>query len=205
GLNKEREIRQVQTITYLTGNASDSEQGGDFVYWPEGPKGPMKSLPVVSNSAIVTDGVHVAHAVKVWKPESSADAPMLNKDDNNEIKYIGNEKWQIFINGKGAKVYNESELRMSFISRYICFRDEEEEAAFNEQTGQKNTNDVLSEMSVALDEDLVNGENRKEARDAILTNYLQYPATGGFNYCILPELVPGTAGSVFKFIFSYFC
>ena len=205
GLNKEREIRQVQTITYLTGNASDSNQGGDFVYWPAGPQGPTKSIPVVSNSAIVTDGVHVAHAVKVWKPESSVDAPMLNKDDKNEIKYIGNEKWQIFINGKGEKVYEESELRMSFISRYICFRDEKEETAHTEQSGQKNANDVLSEMSVALDTDLVNGQNRKEARDSILTNYLQYPATGGFNYCVLPELVPGTAGSVLKFIFSYFC
>ena len=205
GLNKEREIRQVQTITYLTGNASDSKQGGDFVYWPEGPKGPMKSFPVVSNSAIVTDGVHVAHAVKVWKPEASADAPMLNKDDNNEIKYIGDEKWQIFVNGKGGKIYEESELRMSFISRYICFRDEEEQTAYTNQTGEKNTNDVLNEMSEALEKDLVSGENRKEARDAILTNYLQYPATGGLNYCVLPELVPGTAGSVLKFIFSYFC
>ena len=205
GLNKDREIRQVQTITYLTGNASNSNQGGDFVYWPEGPQGPMESFPVVANSAIVTDGVHVAHAVKVWQPESGHSAPKLNKDDQNEIRYIGDSKWQIFINGVGEKVYEESELRMSFISRYICFRDEEEENSYTFQSGQKNATSVLEEMSEALETDLVTGENRKTARDTILTNYLQYPATGGLNYCVLPELVPGTAGSVLKFIFSYFC
>ena len=87
-------------MSYLSGN-ENSNNGGDFTYWPEGPNGPKKVRPVRKNSALVTDGVHVAHGVTEWHPNGvKKQAPKLNKDDKNSIQYIGDGKWQIMVNGK---------------------------------------------------------------------------------------------------------
>ena len=100
GLAEEEEIRQVQFVSYLSGD-EHPDNGGDFTYWPDGPDRPKKTRPVRKNSALVTDGVHVAHGVTEWHPNGNRQrAPELSKDDNNKIEYIGNGKWQITVNGK---------------------------------------------------------------------------------------------------------
>ena len=87
-------------MSYISGDKKDTKKGGDFTYWPHGPDGPMKQVPAVRNTAIVTDGVHIAHAVTEWQPNNvRRSPPKLLKDDKNVIQYIGENKWQIFVNG----------------------------------------------------------------------------------------------------------
>lgn len=87
-------------MSYISGDKNDDKKGGDFTYWPSGPNGPMKKRPAVQNAAIVTDGVHVAHGVTEWHPSGvKKSPPKLMKDDHNVIQYIGDNKWQIFVNG----------------------------------------------------------------------------------------------------------
>lgn len=105
GLPREEEIRQVQFVAYLNGDKNGYENGGDFVYWPNGPDQPSKSVPAVKNAALITDGVHIAHGVTEWHPKGIKQIPpKLQKDDLNTIQYIGDNKWQIFINGKPSKM-----------------------------------------------------------------------------------------------------
>ena len=93
----------MQFISYLSGNGEDN--GGEFTFWPKGPNGQIKSQRPIRNSAIITDGVHIAHGVSQWNPRhENLSPPTLRKDDNNDIRYIGDNNWQLFVNDKPNKM-----------------------------------------------------------------------------------------------------
>ena len=65
----------------------------------------IKSQRPIRNSAIITDGVHIAHGVSQWNPRhENLSPPTLRKDDNNDIRYIGDNNWQLFVNDKPNKM-----------------------------------------------------------------------------------------------------
>ena len=43
-LHREKEVRQIQFVGYVNGDEKDTTQGGEFVFWPEGPSGPKKQV-----------------------------------------------------------------------------------------------------------------------------------------------------------------
>lgn len=99
-LSVNEQIKQVQYIAYLSGDKNDHNNGGDFVYWPDGASKPYQKIPAIKNTVIITDGARVAHGVTEWHPNGvKQQAPALNKDNENIIQYIGDNKWQLFVNG----------------------------------------------------------------------------------------------------------
>ena len=44
-LHREKEVRQIQFVGYVNGDEQDTTQGGEFVFWPEGPTGPKRKVP----------------------------------------------------------------------------------------------------------------------------------------------------------------
>lgn len=53
------------------------------------------------NSAIVVDGVHVAHGVAEWQPKGlNRSPPQHTKDDDSHVTYDEEtQKWTLFRNG----------------------------------------------------------------------------------------------------------
>lgn len=43
-LRRDKEVRQIQFVGYVNGNEQDTTQGGEFVFWPEGPEGPRRKV-----------------------------------------------------------------------------------------------------------------------------------------------------------------
>ena len=101
-LRREKEVRQIQFVGYVNGDEKDTTQGGEFVFWPEGPNKPRQQVSANPNSAIVVDGVHIAHGVSEWQPNGQRRAPPNHgKDDDSKVVY--NEetnKWVLVKNGE---------------------------------------------------------------------------------------------------------
>ena len=114
-LRYDEEVRQIQFVGYINGDKNDHKKGGEFVFWPEGATGAKHEVAADPNSAVIVDGVHVAHGVSEWHPKGILKTPPENgKDDNLHLEFDEQKnKWIVFRNGKPSDTYAEEELRMS--------------------------------------------------------------------------------------------
>lgn len=71
--------------------------------------------PIPRAGALI-DGSKSVHAAVVYRKD--VDAPVLNKDQRNELVYRGDEKWQLMMGDKVNKEYTSDDLRVSVVYRY---------------------------------------------------------------------------------------
>jgi hypothetical protein len=118
-------------------------QGGDLVYWPDGPDGPASRLPATHNTAAVLDTDSVFHGVARVGADGEADLPPLPMG----ASLGGTSDGRIDLrdaDGAVLRTYRWEELRFSVSWKAYCFADERERTAWREHT------DDL-ELEVALD------------------------------------------------------
>ncbi|CAE6911887.1 folD [Symbiodinium sp. CCMP2592] len=123
-LFQERFVDQVQVVGYLHDRpALDDDSGGRFLYYDQNSATP-KAVLSKPLSGVAVDGSKTLHAAGVFRP--SVKAPLLDKDKDNALFYVGDEKWQLRSNGEVLQIYNSSDLRMTIVYRARCFASEED-------------------------------------------------------------------------------
>jgi hypothetical protein len=212
-LFKERFIDQVQVVGYLhRWSPEDKENvGGDFVYYPGGdlPAQTLAPVPLAGNSV---DGSKTVHAALVYKPGESA--PHIDKSSDATLKYAGNEKWALEVDGKVSRVYDTDDLRISIVYRARCFKDAEEVARYkknpdSEKLSVETVLETLKNDLVAkniISRDRLNLMSTLKLALFLMDHYITYPMPSlaqtwmPYNYCALPKLFPAT-----KSLMNLFC
>ena len=129
GLFQDKFVDQVQVVSYLHDwEPSENSSSGQFIYYNNNSAEPEVMLPVPRSAALI-DGSKTAHAALVYKKEVSP--PALDKNKKNQLHYIGNNKWQIYVGDEIREEYHTNDLRISIVYRARCFRSEEERHRFN--------------------------------------------------------------------------
>jgi hypothetical protein len=121
---------RVATAVNYVGRAS----GGGFVYYPDGPDGPLLEVVPHHNMAVVLDADSVLHGVaEVDGDDSFADAlpPTRSK---LRLVHAGDHRWALSMVGdpdrKVVTTLGSDELRFSVSWKAYCFADEAEHRAW---------------------------------------------------------------------------
>ncbi|CAE7028686.1 folD [Symbiodinium natans] len=198
-LFQDRFVDQVQVVGYLHDRpALDDDSGGRFLYYDENSATP-KAILSKPLSGVAVDGSKTLHAAGVFRPDVKA--PLLDKDKDNALFYVGDEQWELRSDGEVLQTYNSSDLRMTIVYRARCFASEEERLRFRAGAAE----DQLSLEAVLgrLTEDLVRRQklsrasaqsiDRLDLATLLLDTYVQYPLPAWaeawipLNYCALPR------------------
>jgi hypothetical protein len=91
---------------------------GQFLYYNENNQTP-KAVPPLPLAGSAVDGSKTIHAAGVYNPE--VNPPVMSKDKNNALFYIGEELWELREDDKILKQYPTKDLRMTIVYRARCF------------------------------------------------------------------------------------
>ena len=118
-------------------------QGGEFVYYAEGPTRPPRRLQVRRNTAIVLDTDSVFHGIDPVAARAT-ELPMiepgarLHRDDDTH--------WSVRRNGEVRAVYRWDDLRLSISWKAWCFADEDEVRINDAHTDDLTLEQILSRL-----------------------------------------------------------
>ena len=154
-------IDQVQVVGYLhQWDPSDSSlnlSGGEFVWYNNGTS--YESVSPIPLSGNVVDGSKVFHASKIYR--SDVKAPVLDKNKDSSLRYLGDDKWEVQSDGQNIQNYTTNDLRISVVYRARCFENEDKVQEYATDTKAKDINDILS----VLTNDLIKkGKLTKESK-----------------------------------------
>jgi hypothetical protein len=122
-------------------------QGGEFVFYPEGPAGPDVSLPARHNTAILLDTDSVFHGVDLV---GSRDADLPSLQPGAELAYQGDGTWTVSSGGQVLRRYPWSELRFSISWKAYCYADERERRTAEEHEGDLTSPEVIERLTAEL-------------------------------------------------------
>ena len=88
-------------------------------------------VPPLPLAGSAVDGSKLIHAAGVYKPDISP--PTMDKDKNNALFYVGDEKWHLKEDDKILRKYDTSDLRMTIVYRSRCFESEKAMLLFNKR------------------------------------------------------------------------
>ena len=135
-LFEDKRIPQVQAVTYVHDWKWQNGDGGEFLWYNKGIGYEPIKIPPISRSALLVDGSTTVHGTTIFKPQKSF--PILDKDAHYQLKYIGNEQWNLIENGKVTpNILNSSDLRMAIIFRARCYKSEKEKMDHNKVIKQE--------------------------------------------------------------------
>ena len=198
GLFEDIIIPQAQGVAYLHGTKDEPtfEKGGRYVYYPNGPGSPAKTVKPKRGQAIIMDGGRTIHGVERTHPGVISN--YLRNDAFNRMEYQGNETWYLLSDDDLIDVYQTTDFRITLTWRGLCFKSQVEEMRFNQQLQNKDYRDNTEILKI-LEEDLhrrgelpkeKNLDNipRKEFIDILQRVYMPYPmeplnAWFPINYC----------------------
>ncbi|CAG5076563.1 Oidioi.mRNA.OKI2018_I69.PAR.g8491.t1.cds [Oikopleura dioica] len=208
GVINENEVPQIQGVAYIHGNETNPYvDGGDFVFWPHGPKGEKYSFRAKHNSAIIVDGVKTAHGVETFRPNSKAF--IANKDKATELRYKEGETWELFEDGKFIRTFDESEIRIGVVWRTLCLDDENQYETWRKTRNDKSSQDAVEILKKKLKED---GKpipsDPVELAKSFVEAYVEYPFGDGiipYNFCALTEIIPQNFKSYAKMLLDPLC
>jgi hypothetical protein len=154
--------------------------GGELVYWPEGPNGPRRAHRVAYDSAMVLDTDTVFHGVDRVARVDEAAMPRLRP--GMTLDFAGDRRWEVR-DGEGARApmaeYAWEELRFSVSWKAYCFRDDADRDAWREHTDDLTIDVVLDRLV----DDLAARDRvaRDVVRDAqlglqLIDEYVRFPA-----------------------------
>ena len=102
-----------------------TRDGGELLYWPEGPDGPVAVHETRPNTAIVLDTDTVFHGVNRVADVAAEDLPRLRP--GMTLDYTGGDTWIVHDADQNEVIrYDWSELRFSVSWKAYCFADTRE-------------------------------------------------------------------------------
>ena len=169
-------------------------------------------MPPDFNTAIVFDGSTIVHGIDIWKPW--IEPP--DHDTTSELRYAGNEKWDLYKKGKLIRKYDTTDLRISFVWFTECEYNEEEVREHEEQKNQHTVDYVLEKFIKDMREKGILKENeevpsRLDLGLLIMKNYIIYPIQNHnpvlpINQCMLLTKDPKTiVQSTLNYLLSFVC
>ena len=215
-LFQNRFVDQVQVVGYLH-KFDAAGRGGEFVAFTESADSSI-TVPSVSFSGTAVDGSKIVHAARQYMPESPL--PIINKDKNNKIVYMGGGKWSLEADGEKIRDYDTDDIRMTIVYRARCFANDTERQRFGiEQAKAKNLESYtdmleLEDVLTTFAEDLVKRGKVASVKEAlsmkrlkfatlILDTYIRYPTNLDraipVNYCLVTKQVPALT-SIFSLL-----
>lgn len=99
-------------------------EGGEFVFYPDGPDGAPETVAPRFNTAIHLDVDAVFHGVDRVGGDTAPAPPVT---PGSELRYVeGDERWHLSKDGAELASYGWSEVRLSVQWKANCYRDEAE-------------------------------------------------------------------------------
>jgi hypothetical protein len=115
-------------------------EGGEFVFYPDGPDAAPVALPVRHNTAIVLDTDSVFHGVDRVR-ESREPLPELGQSP--ELVHRGDGQWALRDGDRELARYGWKDLRFSISWKAYCYRDEAERRCVLEHRDDLRRDQVL--------------------------------------------------------------
>jgi hypothetical protein len=150
-------------------------EGGEFVFYPEGPFGPPVALTPRHNTAILLDTDSVFHGVD---RVAESRVPMPDLKPGMRLWFEGEDSWRLSSGDQELARYRFRDLRFSISWKAYCFADEAEEKLVREHGDDLTRARVLE----VLTEDLrrrgrIPAETPKPTELAleIIAEYIHYP------------------------------
>ena len=208
-LFREKFIDQVQVVGYLSDIAPKGATpeeldaiGGEFVYYQANDKGRYSKESAEYLAGSCVDGSKLVHASRIYRPD--VQVPTLDKDKDSELVYVGEEKWELRVDGKVISVYLHKDLRISIVYRARCFADEVELEHYRRFPSEKRMQleDVLNKLvDKMVDDKAISKENalalsRLDLALLLMDYYIKYPLPSAekallpWNYCLISKLYP---------------
>jgi hypothetical protein len=147
--------------------------GGELTYWPDGPAGPPRSVPAVSNTALVGDNDRMPHRVEaVGDPGRWRSVPR-----GALLHHAGADRWELRDGDTVLDRYRAADLRISLSWKAEVYLHEDERERRVAHTDDLTPREALAIMATALrDRGEWNGEAPGTAEDprwteAVMTAY----------------------------------
>jgi hypothetical protein len=204
-------LPQTQGVAYLHSWVNHLTDGGGFFYYPNGTERSVVVVPPEFNTALVLDGSTIVHGVDVFRPDQPL--PDIDPNDHNELRYLGDEHWELS-NGKAViRQYHTHDLRMSLVWRARCFEDEAEKNKWHSYTDELSVDDIIDTFVNDLQKrgKLSAGEVLPplDLAQLIIREYVEYPVDGNawqpYNLCMLPSVLPHSVRSFAASVLSVAC
>jgi hypothetical protein len=151
--------------------------GGELVYWPDGPNGARHAHAVTYNSAMVLDTDTVFHGVDRIAAVDESSMPRLRP--GMTLDYAGARAWDVHDTAGDTVVrYPWEELRFSVSWKAYCFADERERDSWRAHTDDLTLDVVLDRL---VDDLRARGRVSGDvARDAdlgllLIDEYVRFP------------------------------
>jgi hypothetical protein len=122
-------------------------EGGDFVFYPDGPNGTSVEMEVRYNTAIHLDVDGVFHGVK---RVGGSEAPPPPLEVGMTLSFAGDETWQLCQGEKIVRTYDWSEIRYSVQWKANCFADTAEEKLVENHQDDLQPEDVIDKLTSDL-------------------------------------------------------
>jgi len=140
--------------------------------------------------------------------------PVLKKDNENVLRHLGDDKWELSSNGKVIASYTTDDLRISVVYRARCFTNKQEITKYYNlpEDDHMTLEYILSSLSDELvdrgkvSKQKLRNMSRLDLGLLIQDEFITYPlplrdyALIPYNYCMLSKLVPFT-----KHVLQFFC
>jgi hypothetical protein len=115
--------------------------GGEFVYYADGPRRPPRRLRVGRNTAIVLDTDSVFHGIDPLATRATQ-LPML--EPGTRLHRDDDTHWSVRRDGEPRAVYRWDDLRLSISWKAWCFADEAEVSANDAHTDDLTLDEILA-------------------------------------------------------------
>ena len=150
-------------------------EGGEFVFYPEGPWGQPVALKARHNTAILLDTDTVFHGVD---RVAETRIPMPDLKPGMRLSWEGDERWSLSNGDQVLARYAFRDLRFSISWKAYCYADEAEERLVREHRDDLSRARVLEVLIADLRRrGRIAGDVPKDAdlALAIISEYIQYP------------------------------
>jgi len=208
GLFKSIEIPQAQSVVYLHGTKEekDFKHGGEYIFYPNGPGGGAKTIPIKRGHGVIMNGGKIVHGGRRINEEYKA-KNFGSKDSFQRLEYQGNGTWYLLSNQHIIDHFKTEDLRISFVWRGLCFKSEQEANSYESYPSLDLELILLKFENDLRRRGVLKGQRPepKHFNQMIINEYIKMPTYNvhnsfNFNYCIISKKYPKL-----KSIFSPFC
>ena len=146
-------------------------EGGEFVFYPDGPFGRSVAVRALDNTAIVFDASTLYHGV-----DHVAGAPAAA--NGTELRFVGDSTWVLSDGLDAITRFKSSDLRLSAVWSARCFYDEAEERKVHDHSRDLTRARVLETLGDGLRRrGILRGDTTDETAiaRAIADEYIKIP------------------------------
>jgi hypothetical protein len=150
-------------------------QGGEFAFYPDGPRDAPVALPVRFNTAVLLDTDSVFHGVDRVAEGSARIEPMSR---GMRLRFGGENRWQVVDGERVVAEHPWTALRFSVSWKAYCFRSEAEARTWREHSDDLRLEDVLDVLVADLKQRGKIGKelpHEPELIELLIDEYVAYP------------------------------